>query len=392
MKILHTVESYYPEIGGMPEVVKQLSERLVTLGHDVTVATSATDKRQSTLVNGVKIQAFDLTGNAVEGIVGDTLAYEQFLLNSDFDIITNFAAQQWATDIALPILSRIKAKKVFVPTGFSGLFWPNYKGYYEQMKTWMKGYDLNIFLSNNYRDIHFARANDISKNAIIPNGAGADEFMAPSKIDIRKKLGITPNAFFILHVGSYTGVKGHAEAIRIYLKSKIKNGVMVFIGFQHTDFMKYVKFNKRFLLWKLFNFFPRKKYIITMLNREETVAAYKAADLFLFPSRIECSPIVLFEAMASETVFLSTDVGNAAEIVEWSGGGEILPTYIDEEGFSCAHIDQSAAQLNKLYADDEKRKELAKQGFQSWEKKFSWEIIAKQYEQMYLNLIMYPKK
>jgi glycosyltransferase involved in cell wall biosynthesis len=392
MKILHTVESYYPEIGGMPEVVKQLSERLVTLGHEVTVATRVTDKRNSTLINGVKIQAFQLTGNAVEGIKGDIHAYEQFLLQSDFDIITNFAAQQWATDIALPILSRIKAKKVFVPTGFSGLFWSNYKGYYEQMKTWMKAYDLNIFLSNNYRDINFARENKISKNTIIPNGAGADEFLAVSDIDIRKKLGIAPDAFFILHVGSYTGVKGHAEAIRIYLKSKIKNGVMVFIGFHHTDFIQYAKFNKRFLLWKALNFFPRKKYIITMLSRKDTIAAYKAADLFLFPSKIECSPIVLFEAMASETAFLSTDVGNAVEIAEWSNGGEILPTFIDHEGFSCAHIDQSAAQLNNLYADDPKRKKLAKQGFQAWEKKFSWEIITKRYEQMYLNLLMSGEK
>jgi len=41
MKILHTVESYTPSINGMQQVVKQLSERLVLLGHDVTVATRA---------------------------------------------------------------------------------------------------------------------------------------------------------------------------------------------------------------------------------------------------------------------------------------------------------------------------------------------------------------
>ena len=35
MKILHTVEFYHPSIGGMQEVVKQLSERLVLLGHEL---------------------------------------------------------------------------------------------------------------------------------------------------------------------------------------------------------------------------------------------------------------------------------------------------------------------------------------------------------------------
>jgi glycosyltransferase involved in cell wall biosynthesis len=391
MKILHTVESYHPEIGGMPEVVKQLSERLALLGHDVTVAARKVSTRSSLQVNGVKIKEFELNGNVVEGIQGDPTPYMEFLIQGDFDIITNFAAQQWATDIALPLLPQLKAKKVFVPTGFSGLFWKEYKGYYEQMKSWMKAYDLNVFLSNDYRDIHFARENGITRNCIIPNGAGANEFLPPSQMDIRKKLNIPADAFFILHVGTYTGIKGHAEAIRIYLKSNIKNGVMVFVGFQHEDFIRYTKFNKRFFLWKLINFFPQKKYVITMLNREETVAAYKAADLFLFPSKMECSPIVLFESLASETAFLSTDVGNAREITEWSQGGEILPTFIDREGFSCAQIHASAKQLDAMYEDEAKRKRLARQGFESWQKKFSWEVISKQYEEQYMNLIRLVK-
>jgi glycosyltransferase involved in cell wall biosynthesis len=392
MKILHTVESYYPEISGMAEVVKQLSERLVALGHEVTVVTRKIEARKSTLINGVKIKEFNIQGNWVNGITGDTKEYEAFLLRDDYDILTNFACQQWMTDVALPLLLKLKAKKVFVPTGLSGLLWDEYNDYYEQMKTWMHAYDMTVFLSNNYMDINFARKIGITKKCIIPNGAGADEFLRPEKINIRKKLGIPETDFFILHVGTYTGVKGHAEAIRIYLKSKIKKGVMVFIAFKHKEFIHYTKFNKRFFLWKLLNFFPRKKIIITLLDREETVAALKAADLFFFPSQIECSPIVLFEAMAGKTSFLSTDVGNVREIIEWSNGGEILPTFIDDKGFSHAQINESAEQLNALYTDVSRRDQLAQQGFQAWKKKFSWEIIAKQYEQLYLNLLMQQEK
>ena len=161
----------------------------------------------------------------------------------------------------------------------------------------------------------------------------------------------------------------------------------MFVGSGHEHFLKYVSSYWRFFLWKLFHLFPKKKYIITQLSREETVAAYKAADLFLFPSKIECSPIVLFEAMASKTAFLSTDVGNAKEIVEWSHGGEILPTFIDQEGFSCADINGSAKQLDNLYRQSEKRKLLAQQGFTSWQEKFSWEVISKRYETLYLELL-----
>jgi L-malate glycosyltransferase len=59
---------------------------------------------------------------------------------------------------------------------------------------------------------------------------------------------------------------------------------------------------------------------VQFYHPRETVAAYQAADLFLFPSDIERSPVVLFEAMASRTPFLTTAVGNAEEIFGWSGG------------------------------------------------------------------------
>ena len=138
MKILHTVETYFPDTGGMVEVVKQISERLVRLGHQVTVATSKNLQRKKKMINGVHIVEFDITGNLVMGLKGEVKKYGEFLLNSKFDIITNFAAQQWATDIMLPLLDQIKAKKVNVPTGFSGLYLPRYKEYFENMKKWMK--------------------------------------------------------------------------------------------------------------------------------------------------------------------------------------------------------------------------------------------------------------
>lgn len=63
MKIFHCVESYFPAIGGMQEVVKQLSERLVALGHDVTVLTRFHSDRKFDSLNGVKIRTFNIIGN-----------------------------------------------------------------------------------------------------------------------------------------------------------------------------------------------------------------------------------------------------------------------------------------------------------------------------------------
>ena len=389
MKILHTVESYNPSTGGMQEVVKQISERLVKRGHSVTVATSKHPARTNDIVNGVKIKEFDISGNSVTGINGDIESYQNFLLNSDFDIITNFAAQQWATDLMLPLLKDIKAKKVFVPTGFSALHLPEFSEYFEKMKEWMKQYDINVFLSDTYQDIEFARKYGVKKMTIIPNGASELEFNREEIIDIRKDLGIPADHFLILHVGSHTGLKGHAEAIEIFRRADLKNATVVIIG---NIFSRYCYFSCKFkeLLFQLnpMNHFRNKHLLIRSLTRDQTVALYKTSNLFVFPSNIECSPIVLFECMASKTPFLTTDVGNAGEIVQRSHAGELLPTIIDDRGYSHADIEQSVKLLEKLYHDPKICAMMQESGFKTWQEQFSWEKIAKQYEDVYLELLI----
>ena len=135
MKILHTVESYNPDVSGMSEVVGQISTALVAMGHDVTVACSAREHRTDFEVGGVKIIQFKIRGQYACGITGvDMAQYQDYVLNSDFDIITNFAAQQWATDLLLPILPKISAAKVFVPTGFSKFYANEFKEYFDKLK------------------------------------------------------------------------------------------------------------------------------------------------------------------------------------------------------------------------------------------------------------------
>lgn len=390
MKILHTVEFYAPSVGGMQEVVKQLSERLAKLGHAVTVATTKLPNRKSSEISGVKIVEFDIHGSATYGVSGEVDKYKDFLRNSKFDVIVNFAAQQWATDLAFEVFDEIKAKKVFVPTGFSGFYLPEFKPYFREMGNWMKKYDMNVFLSNDYRDINFARKVGVDKKkmTVIPNGAGEDEFLAQSKVEIRRRLGIPGDRFLILHVGSHTGVKGHREAIEIFSRAKIKNATLLIVGNVFGGGCSLYCPQKSFL----FNLSPRrwfdhKRLIVTPLSREETIVAYRTADLFLFPSNIECSPIVLFEAMASKTPFLTSDVGNSAEIVKWSGGsGIVLPTDKDKQGFVRVRILGSVKILEEIYHNPIQRSKMAAAGFRAWKRRFTWEKIAEQYEKLYFEL------
>lgn len=369
MNILHTVESYYPARNGMAEVVRQISENLVKKGHTVTVATSVHPDRDTCEINGVHIEEFDDMG-----------VYRDFLLENDYDydIITNFAAQQWATDTILPCLPCIHTKKVFVPTGFSGLNLPQYKEYYEQMPGWMRQYDACVFPSDTYQDIAFAREHGIKNPHVIPNGASVEEFMAEYPGNIREELGIPEDHFLILLVGSHTGQKGHKKAIEIFRRANLPKSSLVIVGEPSNPFCFYsCKIDE----WMT----PGLK--VLQLPRDQTVALYHAADLFLFPSNIECSPIVLFECMASRTPFLVTDVGNAKEIIKWSGGGALLPTTKDERGFSHADIPGSVAALIGIYWDMTRQMFMQANGIKAWYDRFTWEKIAGQYESLYQSLL-----
>jgi L-malate glycosyltransferase len=387
MRILHCVENYFPSTGGMQEVVRQLSERLVAMGHEVTVATSAHPGRNFEVHKGVKIIGFNISGNIVNGIKGEKERYEEFLLNGNFDVTTFFAAQQWATDIALPILSRIKGKKVSVPTGYSAINLPAFSSYYDNMKKWILGYDMNVFLSHDYQDINFAKQAGVTKLCVIPNGAAADEFMPETKLDVRTALGLTKECFLVLHVGTFTGFKGQKEAAEIFFRSRIKNSALLLIGDNAENFSLFRRFRiALFLRFIYARVFRKQRLIYKFFPRDFTVAGYKQADLFLFPSNIECSPIVLFECAAAGLPFLATDVGNSAEISKWTNGGLILPTLKSSSGLSHADISASATILENLYKDSNLRKELSEKSFHAWKERFSWEIISSEYEKMYRSL------
>jgi glycosyltransferase involved in cell wall biosynthesis len=114
--------------------------------------------------------------------------------------------------------------------------------------------------------------------------------------------------------------------------------------------------------------------------------AYADADLFVFCSMVECSPLVLFESMAAGLPFVSTDVGNAAEIADWSGAGVVVPSRRREDGLVVADTGAVAGAIDELLADDERRREMGERGRRAWRERFTWDHATSHYEHLYENL------
>jgi glycosyltransferase involved in cell wall biosynthesis len=117
---------------------------------------------------------------------------------------------------------------------------------------------------------------------------------------------------------------------------------------------------------------PGRRVVLADPPRGGVLEAYADADVFLFCSRVECSPIVLFEALAAGLPFVSVDVGNAREIAAWSGGGVVVQSDDDLPGA-----------VGALLADSERRRELGERGRAAWRQHFTWEAVAARYEAVY---------
>jgi glycosyltransferase involved in cell wall biosynthesis len=423
VRILLACEFYYPSVGGVQEVMRQVAERLVARGHSVTVATTYLPERRSRELNGVTIVEFKVSGNAVRGMSGSVEAYRRFVLGGDYDVFMVKAAQQWTFDALLPVLDQMRKPKVFIPCGFSGLYEPAYGDYFRRTPDALGKFDHLIFYASDYRDVNMARSHGIAKFSIVPNGAGELEFSVPKDPDFRRRLGIDQQAFVVLTVGTFTGgLKGHRELAEAFALARFDDRPAVLIlngnvipgqsrrgtralirrggsllrrgarrlrmltrgeAVPHGDTREPIPA----IVARINQAAPSKRAMITDLPRPELVQAYLNSDLFAFASQIEYSPLVLYEAAAASLPFLTVPAGNAAEIAEWTGGGVVCPARRDERGYTQVDPAVLAENITSLAANPALLAALGQAGHQAWSERFTWEKIVDKYEAIFADLV-----
>lgn len=375
MKILLTVEFYEPRKGGAEEVIRQIAERLVAKGHEVTVATTAVPSRRKMTLRGVVIEEFRISGNEGWGIKaapGELARFEKLLLG-DFDIVANYASQVWPTDLALPILQRIRAKKVFIPCGFQPEV-PRYRDYYRRMADYMKKYDAVSFASPTNPDKRWADEQGIGEKAVvIPNGAAEEEFSGPDTYHIRERLGIhAPH--LLIDVSNHYAAKGHGFVRAAFKAMRRKDATLLIIGepfVSHGMKTLYHFLTDYMRCWLASLLSPRVK-LMRGGDREAVISAYKSADLFLFGSEVECAPLVMYESFAAGTPFITTPVGNTADHRDFL---KIVNTPAE-----------MADAANALLDRPEDRREMSLKAQALWREHHAWGRIVERYEDLFQSL------
>ena len=361
VRLVVTVERYAPAIGGAERVAQRVSEGLAARGHEVHVITGAIPG--PTELNGTRIHRLPIAGNDVRGIQGDGKAVVETVDALQPDLVFNYAAQTWATDCCLPLLEReARPRMVLAPCGFSGLGKRRYASYFAGMPTRLRRYDGLILHSTVYQDWDFVVRAGVERMFVIPNGADPPAGGEMLRAQIA-------GGSIAVTVGSHVCTKGHrdfARATRSLGRQRSLTGVIVAPERHGLDSLRGCQLACR----SRARMRGERLRVLDGAAPGTVADALATATLFLFTSRVECAPLVILEAMAASTPWVSYDVGNVSELP----GGLVARDYEEL-------LDLAEQILDGVHP------ELGTQGHEAWNANHRWEQIIARYESVFEELL-----
>lgn len=361
-KILLCSEFYLPHIGGVEIHTKTLFNYFNKKKSEVFIATSYDSKRKN--FSKKNIQEFKIKGNLVKGYRGETTNYQNFLLNNNFDIIFFNAAQQWSFDLALPILENIKAKKILFPCGFSRYKNYLYKPYFEIIK--QKINLIDKIICANKKSFDYLYLKKIYKKKIFIINNGASRIKPKSKnYNLLKDCLINSkykNYKLFINISNIKFNKGQDRVISLFKKIPLKNLLLILVGDNHSSlYYIYIKF--KILLFNYYN--KSKKIFLLKSNKDLVNELYRESDYFIFGSRLEYDPLVMYESIISNTKFLAYKVGTCHDIMEKTNYGISSDNDNEKIEFILKNIKKKSVNKNI--------------------EKYTWPIICKKYSKIFFS-------
>jgi glycosyltransferase involved in cell wall biosynthesis len=315
MKIAQITHSYLPNIGGIENYIKRLTQFLEKEGHDVKIYT--TDWR----VKGkLEENTFYCHADFTIPTSRNPISFEMYKrLKEGNEDVYHFHAPWLFVHILAERAVKNKPKVMTLHgiqlTGSPHVFVVN-TFYYPMMKHILNKMNILIAQAENEKQIVVKRYKiPPEKVEIIPNGIETEKFKCSEK-DCRnfiRKYGINEKALKILFVGRLVPHKHPDKLIKAIKFIKEENIEVLIIG-------SIISKNYFEMLKKLAKNDKRIK-IIGEVNFNDLVAAYNSSDLFIFLSTWDALSAVVLEAMCCGLPVISTKTGCVPFIVEEGKNG-----------------------------------------------------------------------
>ena len=377
MKIAYVCAFYYPTIGGVEQVIKELAERYVNQGHEVHVFTSDWDKNKriklkEETINGVKVHRhFHILRVANFAVIFPSLLWT--LSKYKFDIIHTHVSGHAHTLFA-SLIAKLKNTKLIHTTHCP---WTNsfrsLPGRVLIFLTYNFVNKLTFKLSNKIIaitpwEIPFIEKYGCKKEniVVIPNGVDKIFFKKIKNNNFKKNLNIKNQ--IVLFFGRLNPTKGPDKfvlAAKEILKEN-KNITFVIAG-PDEGMLKKVK-----------ELSQNEKNILILgpiKGKEKIAEMYQASDVYVMPSFREGLPLTLFEALASGLPIIASPVnGIPFEIKE------------PENGFFVKYGDINKLKEYTLFLlkNEKLSQQISKNNIEK-AKNYDWDIIAEKTLRLYKN-------
>lgn len=379
MKIVFTVNTYYPLKDGVQAVTEYQAESLVKKGYDVTIITQKTGElANEEKHNGVRILRVNIqTKHSL--YYGDKQAYQKLVLDETKDalFIVNVCTQTPTTDWVMPILQDIKCKKILYVHGmfdskwykwdfdnlsfFAHKVWNKIRWgiYYKTIKNSIIKYD-HIVQLHEYDLANQYFKNKYGVNCKIIGNAADPLFFQENEVEV----GMLPEKYAIC-IANYMDRKNQKSTLRAYYQADLPSDFgLIFIGSSLNNYCEQlIELNDEL----------KRKYgdknvkILYGIPREQIPTYVNKSMIYLMNSRWEAFPVSLVEAMATGTPYITTDVG----CVKFLPGGIVVNSERD-----------MAYWLTLLSNNDELSKAIGNAGKVYANKKLTQKTVTDQFERL----------
>ena len=380
MKILQIVPYFLPYHGGQERYVYNLSKYLVKMGHEVHVATSNyPDHGKDEIIDGITIKRYKCLARPLR----NPLTPGMLLLGNEikkFDIVHTHNEHSFAAMVAAYLRKRTDVPLILTCHG-QLIFGSKTVDYFERVYSRTVGrkifnvMDVIVVNSIMDRDYLMSINPNISEKIKVLHNAVDSEFFettttSASYHDGEDKIkdAISCNSKTILFVGRLIkrkGIEWLIKAMNIIINELKRNDVLCILVGEGEDH-NYFKV--------LVDELDLGDYVLftDSISNEDLIWMYKNIDIFTLPSLSEVCPTVVLEAMYFGLPVVATAIPGVKD--HFKEVTLLVPP---------KNEDRLAEAIIKLLDDEELTRRLSKAGAELIKGKYTWDVVAKEYEEIY---------
>ena len=383
------------ETGSQNVYVQSLAEALSRLGWQVDIFTRKTNPRQPDIVqHNPSCRTIRLRAGATQYVhpqklIGYLPEFLQQLYKFQQDnkiqyrlIHTNYWLSAW---VGMELKKNQPVKHIHTFHSLGAVKYAN-DNYLDNLvknrlaieKTCLETADLSIATCPQQRDYLQKLVSSKGNIEIIPCGTDVNLFGSIAYTEARTKLGVESDIFNILYVGKFERSHGIETLIKAISKPQLHSigNIRLTLIDNSRSHNPLQKKRTEKLVWDLG--VDNITNFVEGLNQKELALYYAAADVCVVPSHYNPSGMTAIEAMASGTPVIAANVGGLKYVVQHEESGLLFPS---QNSFLLTRA------ISRMMTQPKWRSQLGNSARQRVEELFTWDIIASQFDEFYLEQI-----